>query len=415
MKSTFRFSILLCLLALLTSCAGNKEIEGIFSPDPTLKESPDVIASDTKENPDTPQEKLPENFPSGIPLYPEAKLVTTKSLEDGAKTQTDWTSSAPINIIANYYQQQFEKNNWEIIESASSQQDRDKTSLLARKEQLQVKVSLTKAKSGTNTEFSLEYQEIAAIKPDDLEIEKPEKKSPNTKASTDLADLEQEPAPTREYIKDLVALDVLSIPQSGEDEPAKFDASKPITRREFARWLLATHNRLWENTPSRQIRPASQTTQPAFQDLTNKDADFATIQGLAEAGLIPSRLTGDSTSVIFRPDAPLTREDLLLWKVPLDTRKALPIATVEAVKQTWGFQDTAEISPKALRAVLVDHSNGEKSNIQRMFGYTTLLQPKKPVTRGEAASALWYFGYQGDGISAKEVKQAQPQTQEKSQ
>ena len=46
---------------------------------------------------------------------------------------------------------------------------------------------------------------------------------------------------------------------------------------------------------------------------------------------------------------------------------------------------------------------GDKSNVRRVFGYTTLFQPKKPVTRGEAAATLWYFGTEGEGISAVEA------------
>ena len=46
-----------------------------------------------------------------------------------------------------------------------------------------------------------------------------------------------------------------------------------------------------------------------------------------------------------------------------------------------------------------------------MFGYTTLFQPKKPVTRAEAAASLWYFGFQGDGITAKEVLESGAETE----
>ncbi len=137
--------------------------------------------------------------------------------------------------------------------------------------------------------------------------------------------------------------------------------------------------------------------------MSKSDVDFPVIQGLAETGLIPSPLSGDSTAVLFQPDAPLTREQLILWKIPLDTRQALPAANLEAVKQTWGFQDTGKIDPKALRAVLADFQNGEQSNIRRVFGYTTLFQPKKPVSRAEAAAALGYFGTLGEGVSASEA------------
>jgi hypothetical protein len=100
---------------------------------------------------------------------------------------------------------------------------------------------------------------------------------------------------------------------------------------------------------------------------------------------------------------------MILWKVPLDTRQALPSASIDAVKETWGFQDIARIEPKALRAVLADFQNGDQSNIRRVFGYTTLFQPKKPVTRAEAATALWYFGISGEGISAQEALQTKNQ------
>jgi hypothetical protein len=59
--------------------------------------------------------------------------------------------------------------------------------------------------------------------------------------------------------------------------------------------------------------------------------------------------------------------------------------------------------------VLADFQNGEQANIRRIFGYTTLFQPKKPVTRAEAVTAIWYFGSQGEGLSAKEALQLKRQ------
>ena len=145
-----------------------------------------------------------------------------------------------------------------------------------------------------------------------------------------------------------------------------------------------------------------------FSDVNSGDMDFAVIQGLAEAGIIPSRLSGDNTAFLFRPDAPLTRENLLLWKVPLDIHKALPSASIEAVKQTWGFNDTTSINPKALQALYADFQNGQRSNVRRVYGFTILFQPKTPVTRSQAAAALWYFGNLGEGISAEEILKAKP-------
>lgn len=258
--------------------------------------------------------------------------------------------------------------------------------------------------------------------------------SPDPTASKNFNDLDKIPAPLRPYVEAVIALGVLtpanptpnptpspvssptSTPTtsptlsptvastpSGSPSSSLFAPNQIITRRDYARWLVAVNNRLQANQPAQQVRLGLTTAQPAFQDVSRSDADFPVIQGLAEAGLVPSPLSGDSTTVVFRPNEPLTREQLLLWKVPMDMRQTLPPATLEAVTQTWGFQDAARIEPKALRAVLADFQNGDLSNIRRVFGYTTLFQPKKPVTRAEAAAALWYFGFQGEGRSAESV------------
>ncbi|NEO36502.1 MAG: S-layer homology domain-containing protein [Moorea sp. SIOASIH] len=232
-------------------------------------------------------------------------------------------------------------------------------------------------------------------------------------------DLDKVPRDLRKYVADLAELGVLTPdtanPKTNADsQGTQFAPNQTISRRQYARWLMDANNRIYANRPGLQIRLASKTTQPAFQDVPRTDPDFPYIQGLADAGLISSPLSGDSTAVLFRPDAPLTRENLMLWKVPLDTRKALPKASIEAVKETWGFKDTAEIDPKALRAVLADFRNGDLANIRRVFGYTILFQPKKPVTRAEAGAALWYFGSQGEGQSAKEALFLKPQTSQPS-
>ena len=216
----------------------------------------------------------------------------------------------------------------------------------------------------------------------------------STDSSTDSSTDEDIPLALRAYVTDLMELGVLR---------SSFAPNETMTRREYLRWLVAANNKIYAHDPGKQIRLASKSAKPVFQDLPPTDPDFPIIQGLAEAGILTSRLTGDSTVVLFRPDAPVTRERLILWKVPLDIRRALPAATIDGVKETWGFQDAAKIDPKSLRAVLADYQNGEKANIRRSFGYTNLFQPTKTVSSLEAAASLWYFGYQGEGISASEA------------
>jgi hypothetical protein len=218
-------------------------------------------------------------------------------------------------------------------------------------------------------------------------------------SSSPTADLSQAPPELQTYINDLTSLGVLQVTGGG------FQPGKAITRREYARWLVAANNAIYANVPARKIRPGTSTDQPAFRDVATSDPDFGSIQGLANAGLIPSALSGDAAAVNFRPNATLTREDLIAWKVPVDIRRSLPNATIELVKESWGFQDTAKISPNVLRAVLADYQNGDLSNVRRAFGYTTLFNPKKTVSRAEAAGVLWFFGSQGDGLSAKDALQ----------
>ncbi|WOD37561.1 S-layer homology domain-containing protein [Nodosilinea sp. E11] len=231
--------------------------------------------------------------------------------------------------------------------------------------------------------------------------------------STTTALLAEVPDDLRPYVQDWLALGVVerSLEQpASESAPAlEFQPNETITRAEFAHWLLTANNQFYQDVPAKRIRAARGSADPAFQDVPASHPHFAAIQGLAEAGIIPSAKSGNATAVTFRPDAPLTRETLVLWKVPLDTRAPLPTANAEAVTTAWGFQDTSQVEPLALRAVLADHQNGDFANIRRAFGYTTLLQPQKGVTQAEAAAVLWRFGDQTEGISAKDLlRQSSP-------
>jgi S-layer homology domain len=453
------FLSLAVLLTSLTACANSpvaKNLEQSLAADPKLKDNP-VIFGQAKSSPsptESPQAtvQLPTDFPKEIPLYPNANLqeVTPVNGSQGS-VSTRWLSYDPSNLIENFYRQQFQANNWQISPQSAEQSG----FLEARRNDLQVKVviqpiSVTNAAPNqpqTATELLVEYAPnstattqpspttnaqvpntqsndgasqpgspdfIGPMLPSNSATQPSATPEPNnatvattSTASQEFSDLNKVPPELRRYIQDLAALGVLPLQSNANktNSPTTnlFEPGKTITRREYARWLVAANNAMHANNPAKQIRLASESSQPAFSDLPKTNPDFPVIQGLAEAGLIPSPLSGDSTEVLFRPDAPLTREQLILWKLPLDTRQALPAANLEAVKQTWGFQDVGKIDPKALRAVLADFQNGEQSNIRRVFGYTTLFQPKKPVTRAEAAAALWYFGTQGDGISASDA------------
>jgi hypothetical protein len=443
-------------IASLNACA-NSSLEEAFKPDPQLQSNPPFGQSNSK-NTDSTFVQLPENFPSQIPLYPNAKLgdVTASEKETDVDVITYWKTSDPINLVENYYQREFTAQDWQIIERSNSEGE---GSLIARKDNLQVTLSLKpNSISSTETDFKIRYiqesenENIAKNTDSDKSIstiplpppppltsnDTPTTEptpsnsptvtisptpsasptpTPSPTPSTSSPTLDSVPQELREFVSDVSKLGVLQSSPGRTTNATNSDQiianpNSTITRGEFARWLVNANNNFYANTPAKQIRLGVPSDQPVFTDVPTTHPYFPEIQGLAEAGLISSSLSGDSAAVQFRPDAPLPREDLILWKVPLDTRQALPKATVDAVQERWGFQDTAKIDSNSLRAILADFDNGDNANIRRVFGFTTLFQPKKPVTRAEAASALWYFGFQGDGISAQEVLQAQNQTQE---
>ncbi len=385
-----RFATSFLLFSLLGLNACSQDLQNKLAPDPQLQESPETIETAAKKPTPTPTPAT-EEFPEEIPTYPEAKRLETKPAGKG--TLTRWQSEDPSNLIASFYQEEFQKNDWEVEPSEVA----DDSTLVASKNDLEVKVSVitptTKEEGEKGTEFLIEYQREAT----------PLKTKPVVKnAPQEFFDLDKINPQLTEYIQELGKLGVFAS-SSSKNQDEQFQPNQTITRRDYANWLVTANNLLYENTPSKQIRLIENAQQPAFQDVKKSDPDFAVIQGLAEAGLIPSSLTGNTDAGLFRPDAPLTREDLVWWKVPLDTRQALPKTTLDSIQQTWGFQDASKINPQVLPALYLDFQNGEQANIRRAFGYITIFQPKKPVTRAEAAATLWYFGFQGEGTTAKEA------------
>lgn len=219
-------------------------------------------------------------------------------------------------------------------------------------------------------------------------------------------DLDKTPAQLRPYVDDMLALDLIS-PDAQMSEANTLNA--PISRREFAKWLLLTNNRFYNSRPTKQIRIDRPSSTPTFQDIPNSDPDFAILQSLADAGILPSTLSRDTKNEgkndRFKPSEALTREDLLRWKMPLDSRSLqVEALSLESLRKTLPFQDLSKvIHPETLRLVALDLKNGDRSNLRRSLGYTTLLQPQRSVTRAEAAAVLWSIGPEGGMLTAKDV------------
>ncbi|KAL3334555.1 hypothetical protein AABB24_031004 [Solanum stoloniferum] len=126
------------------------------------------------------------------------------------------------------------------------------------------------------------------------------------------------------------------------------------------------------------------------------DPDFPSIQGLAEAGLISSKLSRhdkksssypDQSPFFFTPESPLSRQDLVSWKIALE-KGQLPVVDEKSLQKVSGWIDTDKIHPDAWPALVADLSSGEWGIIALAFGYTRFFQPYKTVTKGQAAIAL---------------------------
>lgn len=190
----------------------------------------------------------------------------------------------------------------------------------------------------------------------------------------------------------LTALQVLKVIES-DAQPGDL-----CTRREYARWLVSASGALSRNLILK-VYPAmyiENVTELAYDDITPEDPDFTSIQGLAEAGLISSKLSRrdmlssadeDIGTLYFHPDSPLSRQDLVTWKMALEKRQ-LPEADRKALHQLSGFIDIDRIDPDACPALVADLSAAEQGIVALAFGYTRLFQPDKPVTKGQAAIAL---------------------------
>jgi hypothetical protein len=446
-RETKSLSSTIVLLMLLTSCANSpvgESLQRSLEADPQLKENNPDLVQPTTPTP-APTVALPQDFPFQIPLYPGAKLLAvepepqpgateTPSVPTPPKTgptvSTRWQTDDRPEQVKTFWQSELQKNNWQLLGVSTDSQPDIQTNdrankIIARQENLEVTFSIVQnpdaaasnpqSPTPLPTQYLISYHRLDSdgvattpeTTPETIASTAPQTaETTETAIATNATDIDQAPEPLRSYIQDLSKLGVLQMPVSKEinRQNAKvLEPNKVITRRQYAQWLMLANNKIYANQPSKQIRLATPNAQPAFQDVPTSDPDFPVIQGLAEAGIIPSSLAGETTTVTFSPDQPLTRQDLILWKVPLDSRRSLPTASVDAVKETWGFQDSSKIEPRALRAVLADHQNGDLANIRRAFGYTTLFQPQKTVTRAEAAAVLWYFGIQGEGRSAADA------------
>ena len=326
-------------------------------------------------------------YPSIIPHYPNSFIVKIPEALTDDKGSIFYLSNNSIKVISDFYNQQFKSHSWKIIKSFSKE---DK-SFIAKKDDLEVELVFLSHDEKTN--YFINYKNTKTV----ITQEKKEV------YENEVGKFKNIPKVLYSYVSDLVALETLDLKVKEVNQ--LIDTNAQINRRTYAKWLFETYNKFYQDVPEKQIRLASSNLKPVFSDVSSNDPDYLYIQGLAEAGIIPSSLSKDNNSLLFYPDAYLTRENLIIWKVPLDFGKGLSIIPTIDIEKNWGFQDIKTINLKTLQALYIDFHNKEKSNIRRIFGYTILFQPQKPVTLAEAIASLWYFGYQEKGISARDILQ----------
>lgn len=186
-------------------------------------------------------------------------------------------------------------------------------------------------------------------------------------------------------IKALAGLKVIDA-----DSP-NFEPTKPISRAEFVEWLVKANNAI---RPSKYlIRKAEKDAASSFSDLSNSQKYFQAIQGMSDAGW-----SVGFTDKTFRPEANLTREQLIAIKSPLDYQQK----DLSNYLEKW--QDNAKISKNFKESMNLEAFSGH--NWERVFGKTKNCDPQKPVTRAEAAVCLYQFTGGSNDYNASEPQGA---------
>jgi hypothetical protein len=215
--------------------------------------------------------------------------------------------------------------------------------------------------------------------------------TPVREGFVDLGDVSQ-----KSMIDDLTKLGIFD-----EIKDPAFGPYKFITRGEYVAWLYKAHNRMIP--VERQIHMAPQAV-PYFRDLGPDHPCYKYAQALANAGYSVGYEDGT-----FRPDTPLTREEMIGMKVGVDCGKSYdPYRGQMAF--VWKFSDSDKIDNRFTGYIHQDYytSGTYGTNIARAFGKVGTFHPKQVVLRCEAAGTIWQFGqFEHQGGSAARALNAQ--------
>ena len=101
--------------------------------------------------------KLPENFPSDIPLYPEAEILYGMSYSEKNVSAISLGTSDSISSIGKYYEKELEARGWKIEQIFNT----DRSCMFtAGKDKKNLSVTITTGSdSGNNIALSVSYSE----------------------------------------------------------------------------------------------------------------------------------------------------------------------------------------------------------------------------------------------------------------
>lgn len=350
------YLVYLCLVLFLTACQGSdlgNWVEQAIAPE-VITPAPTFPASI-----DPKPVVLPANFPPNLPQPSGGSLIAV--YQDNVSS---WRVDRSPEVALTEYRQLLQAQNWQILQQSNQL-------VTATTQDLFVIAAIDSNSIEPKPQLIISY---FPYRPTAESIIPPVPPAP-------------EETVILGYVEDLQKIPSLGISPD-------LDLASPVTRREYVRWLVRSNNYLFGKRPSRQIRLAKVTEAPIFADVPENDPDFPEIQGLVNSGFL-------ARSAQFRPDQPLTREEMVHLKIPFDLGQLPPPIEFNQLQARWRFQDTDKISAYAQRAIGADAQLGDSANIRRSFGFTSLFQPQRPVSRLEALASLWYFGTPTDGISAR--------------
>ncbi len=207
-----------------------------------------------------------------------------------------------------------------------------------------------------------------------------------TPAYTDIGGVAAAP-----YIDELTQLQVFW-PPGGLFEP-----KKPVLRREFARWLFHADIAIWGMYPGTFIHPASPDAVVYFSDVPQQDPDFTAIQGLHQAGVVLGK------GKRFNPNRVITREQALAIAAYVDCGGLDPAFAGNAAKAyaELPWRDKRKVGRQYVAAIASCMRADDAASVQnrldtaeRTFGNVTMLDPRRPLTRAQAAAMIWRIGQQ---------------------